>query len=66
MSAYFENERPRNAALILDDDNDDDDDDNEHGAQFFFSKFRSGRRGRFRQKIFEIGVILAIFEPFEV
>ena len=33
MSAYFENERPRNDALILDDD--DDDDDEEHGAQFF-------------------------------
>ena len=32
-----------------------------------FRKFRSGRRGRFRQqKILEIGAILAIFEPFEV
>ena len=32
----------------------------------FFSKFSSGRRDRFRQKIVEIGAILAIFEPFEV
>ena len=31
-----------------------------------FSKTRSARRGRFRQKIIEIGAILAIFEPFEV
>ena len=36
----------------------DDDDD-------FFSKFSSGRCDRFRQKIVEIGAILAIFEPFE-
>ena len=35
MTAYFGDERPRNAALIpnADDDNDDDD---EHGAQFLF------------------------------
>ena len=31
-----------------------------------FSKTRSARRRRFRQKIIEIGAILAIFEPFEV
>ena len=30
-----------------------------------FSKTRSARRRRFRQKIIEIGAILAIFEPFE-
>ena len=48
-----------------DHDNDDDDDDDEHGAEFF-SKSRSGRRGRFRQKILANGAILAIFEPFEV
>ena len=35
-------------------------------ARKIFSKFRSGRRGRFRQKIVEIGAILAIFEPFKV
>ena len=35
MSAYFANEHPRNAALILDDDVDGGDDD-EHGAQIFF------------------------------
>ena len=31
-----------------------------------FRKTRSGRCERFRQKIVEIGAILAIFEPFEV
>ena len=31
-----------------------------------FSKTRSARRRRFRQKIIEIGAILAIFKPFEV
>ena len=35
-------------------------------ARKFFRNFSSGRRGRFRQKIVEIGAILAIFEPFEV
>ena len=35
MSAYFANERPRNAALIRNDDDDGGDDD-EHGAQIFF------------------------------
>ena len=35
-------------------------------ARKIFSKFSSGRRGRFRQKIVEIGAILAIFEPFKV
>ena len=35
MSAYFANERPRNAALIRD-NGDDANDDDEHGAQFFF------------------------------
>ena len=34
-------------------------------ARNFFSKFRSGRRGRFRQKIVEIGAILAILRPLE-
>ena len=41
------------------------------GAQIFrrrenFRKNGLGRRERFRQKIVEIGAILAIFEPFEV
>ena len=31
-----------------------------------FSKTRSGRRDRFRQKIVKIGAILTIFESFEV
>ena len=35
-------------------------------ARKTFRKFSSGRRDRFRQKIVEIGAILAIFEPFEV
>ena len=57
------------------DDNDDDDvddvddDDNDDAKNFRrrenFRKTRSGRRDRFRQKIVKIGVILAIFEPFE-
>ena len=41
------------------------------GAKIFrrrenFRKKSLGRRERFRQKIVEIGAILAIFEPFEV
>ena len=35
-------------------------------ARQIFSKTKSGRRDRFRQKIIKIGAILAIFEPFEV
>ena len=49
-------------------DNDDDKRRRRRGARraIFFSKFSSGRRGRFGQKIVEIGVILAIFGPFKV
>ena len=35
-------------------------------ARQIFSKSRSGRRDRFRQKIVKIGAILAIFGPFEI
>ena len=35
-------------------------------AQKIFSKSRSRRRGRFRQKIVEIGAVLSIFRLFEI